>query len=148
MPDVGDIFVAAEETGLPMNRDVNSGNSIGMGMASVCIYQGKRVTAANAYLSHTPPNLTIMTNVLVAKVLFEDRRAIGVKINDGREFLAHKEVVLSGGALNTPQILLLSGVGPADELAKHDIPMILDLPNVGKNLQVCPAALEIANRTS
>lgn len=136
VPDVGDVFVAAQEIGLPMNRDVNSGNPIGMGMASVCIYKGKRVTAADAYLSHKEPNLTIVTDAPVAKVLFEGRRAIGVKINDGRQFLAHKEVVLSGGALNTPQILLLSGIGPADELVKHGIPVILDLRNVGKNLQV------------
>ncbi|TLD18294.1 glucose-methanol-choline oxidoreductase protein [Venturia nashicola] len=135
VPDVGDVFVAAEQIGVPMNRDVNSGNPIGMGMASVCIHKGKRVTAANAYLSCKQPNLTIVTDALVAKVLFEGRRAIGVKLNDGRDFLARKEVVLSGGALNTPQILLLSGVGPAYELERHDIPVIFDLPNVGENLQ-------------
>lgn len=145
---MGDIFVAAEETGLPINRDVNSGNSIGMGMASVCIYRGQRVTAANAYLSHKHPNLTIVTDALVAKVFFEGKRAIGVKTNDGREFMAHKEVVLSGGALNTPQILLLSGIGPADELAKHGVPVVLDLPNVGKNLQASAAVFTIVCQTS
>lgn len=107
-----------------------------MGLASICIYKGDRITAASAYLSNPPSNLTIITDALVAKVLFESKRATGVQISDGREFRAHREVVLSGGALNTPQVLLLSGVGPADELTKHGIPITLDLPNVGRNLQV------------
>jgi choline dehydrogenase-like flavoprotein len=73
--DVGDIFVAAEESGLPMNRDVNSGDPIGLGMASVCIHNGRRLTSAIAYLSQQPPNLTVVPNALIAKVLFEGSRA-------------------------------------------------------------------------
>ncbi|KAF2832564.1 alcohol oxidase [Ophiobolus disseminans] len=135
IPDVGDIYTAAEQTGHSINRDVNDGDSIGMGMGSVCIAKGIRATSASAYLSRPPPNLKIIVNAPVARVLFDKKRAYGVQCIDGRQFLAHKEVVLAGGALNTPQMLKLSGIGPRDELKRHGIPLVHELPMVGENLQ-------------
>lgn len=135
LPNVGDIFVAAEQSGLRNNTDVNSGNPIGMGMGSVCIFKGQRLTASTAYLKNPPSNLTILTNSAVANIIFQDKRAIGVKTIHGRTFHAKKEVIISGGAINSPQILMLSGVGPENELSKHGIPLIHHLPMVGQNLQ-------------
>lgn len=134
-PEVGKIYLAAEQSNLIINKDINSGDPIGMGMGSVCIYKGKRLTSAMAYLQDPPSNLTITPHAAVTKVIFKDKKAIGVKTIDGREFFASKEVILSGGALNTPKVLLLSGVGPKDELQKHSIPLVHELAKVGKDLQ-------------
>jgi choline dehydrogenase-like flavoprotein len=132
---IDDIFVAAEQSGLKTNPDVNSGDPIGMGMGSVCIYKNQRLTAASAYLARPPPNLSILPNSGVASIVFDGKRAVGVRTIDGRSFFAKKEVIISGGALNTPQILMLSGVGPQEELTKHGIPIVQHLPMVGRNLQ-------------
>jgi choline dehydrogenase-like flavoprotein len=129
-----DVFQAAEQVGLGVNPDVNSGNPIGMGIGAACMYQGSRTTAA-AYLEDAPSNLTIITNASVAKVLVTGKKATGIKTIDGREFTATKDVILSGGALNTPQLLMLSGIGPYEELNKHGIPIVHELPEVGQNLQ-------------
>ena len=129
-----DVFIAAEEVGMGVNPDVNSGNPIGMGMGAACMYQGTRTTAA-AYLENAPSNLTIAVNSTVAKVILSDKKAKGIKTIDGKEYYAKKDVILSGGALNSPQLLMLSGIGPADELQKHGIPIIYELPDVGKHLQ-------------
>jgi choline dehydrogenase-like flavoprotein len=135
LPDVGDVFTAAEQVGHRINQDVNDGDPIGMGMGSVCIVKDVRATSSSAYLSQPPPNLEIIVDAPVARVIFDKKRAIGVETINGRQLLARKEVILSGGALNTPQILKLSGIGPGDELKKHGIPLIFELPNVGENLQ-------------
>jgi choline dehydrogenase-like flavoprotein len=135
IPDIEDIFVAAEQSGHHINRDVNNGDPIGMGMGSVCIAKGIRATSASAYLSKPPSNLKILPNVPVARIVFDGKRAIGVQTVEGRKLLARKEVIISGGALNTPQILKLSGIGPSKELRKHKIPVVLDSPMVGENLQ-------------
>lgn len=91
-----DVFVAAEETGLGINKDVNSGNPIGMGMGASCLYQGARTTAA-AYLKDATGNLTIVTDSPSAKILMDGKKAIGVKTIEGKEYRAKKEVVLSAG---------------------------------------------------
>ncbi|KAH7069466.1 hypothetical protein FB567DRAFT_224485 [Paraphoma chrysanthemicola] len=135
LPDVGDIFTAAEQAGHRINQDVNNGDPIGMGMSTVCIAKGVRTTSASAYLSRPPPNLRIMVDAPVARVLFDNKRAIGIECIDGRRLTARKEVILSGGALNTPQLLKLSGIGPAAELNSHNIAVVLDAPLVGENLQ-------------
>jgi choline dehydrogenase-like flavoprotein len=135
LPDIEDVYVAAEQSGHRVNPDVNNGDPIGMGMGSVCIAKGIRATSASAYLSQPPSNLKILPNAPVARLIFDGKRAIGVQTIDGRKLLARKEVIVSGGALNTPQILKLSGVGPAEELRKHGIPVVLDSPMVGENLQ-------------
>lgn len=135
LSDVGDVFVAANQIGHVVNQDVNNGDPIGMGMGSVCITKDFRATSSSAYLSHPPPNLNIIVNAPIARVLFAKQRAIGVETIDGRRPMARKEVILSGGALNTPQILKLSGVGPVEELKKYGIPLVCNLPMVGENLQ-------------
>jgi choline dehydrogenase-like flavoprotein len=116
-----DVFIAAEEVGMGVNPDVNSGNPIGMGMGAACMYQGARTTAA-AYLENAPSNLTVAVNSTVAKVILSGKKAKGIKTIDSKEYHAKKDVILSGGALNSPQLLMLSGIGPADELQKHGIP--------------------------
>jgi choline dehydrogenase-like flavoprotein len=136
MANVGDIFVAAAQAGLPLNQDVNSGNPIGMGMGTVSITsEGQRLTAASAYLQHVPANLSIVTDTPVSRVVFEGKRAVGVATISGPTYRAKREVILSGGAVNTPQLLLLSGVGPAEELSRHGIEQVCELPMVGQNLQ-------------
>lgn len=104
-------------------------------MGTVCVYKGQRLTSAMAYLRNPPPNLTILPDAAVAKVLFKEKTAIGVRTIDGREFFASQEVILSEGALNTPHILLLSGIGPKEELQKHSVHMVQELSKVGRDLQ-------------
>jgi choline dehydrogenase-like flavoprotein len=136
MANVGDVFVAATQAGLPLNEDVNSGNPIGMGMSTVSITpDGQRLTAASAYLRHVPTNLVIAGDTLIRRVIFKDKRAVGVQTVSGKTYKAKCEIILSGGAINTPQLLLLSGVGPSDELSRHGIEQVQDLPMVGQNLQ-------------
>jgi choline dehydrogenase-like flavoprotein len=133
---LSEIFVAAQQAGFPLNKDVNSGNPIGMGMGTVSIYKGQRLTGASTYLSDDPPdNLAIKSNALVARVLFEGEKAVGVETVAGEVYQSKLEVVLAEGALNTPQTLMLSGVGPAEELRAHGIKPLIDLPLVGRNLQ-------------
>jgi choline dehydrogenase-like flavoprotein len=123
---------------------VNNGNPIGLGMGAGCMYKGTRTTAS-AFLQDAPENLIIKTNSPIAKVLLSSSKvATGVETIDGRTYHAKNEVVLSAGALNTPQILMLSGIGPADELAKHNISLLHDMPEIGQNLQdhaFCGAAI-------
>lgn len=136
MANVGDIFVAAAQAGLPLNEDVNSGDPIGMGMGTVSITpDGRRLTAADAYLQPIPTNLTILEDAMVSRVTFENKRASGVETLSGKTYRAKCEIILSGGAINTPQLLLLSGVGPAEELSRHEIEQVQELPMVGQNLQ-------------
>lgn len=106
-----------------------------MGMGMACIYDGVRVTSSSAYLSRPPRNLTIITDAHVAKIIMSDKVARGVQTIDGRRFAANKEVIISGGAINSPQILMCSGIGPSDKLEKHGIEVLHHLPEVGKNLR-------------
>lgn len=129
-----DVFIAAKQAGLPLNTDVNSGNPIGMGMGSSCMHEGLRTTASS-YLSLMGPRFETILNSPVAKILFDGKKMKGIRTIDGREYYAHKDVILSAGALNSPQTLMLSGIGPASELQKHNIPIVKDLPQVGENLQ-------------
>lgn len=135
--DIADVFEAAKETGLEVNPDVNSGNPMGMGLGSATLYHGERTTASGAYLSDPPLNLTIKVNAPVARVLFDNdgETVIGVQTIAGETFHASKDVIISGGALNSPQILMLSGIGNSDELKSHGIDVVKHLPYVGKNLQ-------------
>ncbi|KIW00229.1 uncharacterized protein PV09_08267 [Verruconis gallopava] len=135
IPDIGNIFVAAEQIGMRVNADINDGDPIGLGMGTVNCWKGKRIHAAAAYLPGCGPNLTVVTNALVSKIMVENKRAVAVEAADGRVFFARKEIILSGGALNSPQLLLLSGIGPKEEIEKHSIRTVHDLPMVGKNLR-------------
>lgn len=135
VPDVGNIFLAAEQVGMRTNEDLNAGNPLGLGMGTVNCYNGKRVTAASAYLPQCSSNLTIVTGALAARIVLQGKRAVAVETVDGRIFRARKEILLSGGALNSPQLLLLSGIGPEEELERHGIPVAHTLPMVGQNLR-------------
>ena len=130
---------AGREAGFPVTDDFNGAEQEGVGPYQVTHKNGERFSAAKAYL--TPnlgrKNLTVFTEAHTTRILFEDKRATGVEFRRaGRleQIGADHEVLMAAGALQTPQILMLSGVGPADELAKHGIGVIHDLPGVGKNL--------------
>lgn len=130
--------------------DANSPDSNGVGP---CPYNnpGKiRISTALGYLAgaRKRPNLTIMPEALVHRVAFDGKRAIGIEVEqDGRvDFVDGRHVIVSSGAMGSPQILLRSGVGPADELAEADIPVVHDLPGVGRNL-MDHSAIGVAYRT-
>ncbi|MDE2137996.1 MAG: choline dehydrogenase, partial [Gammaproteobacteria bacterium] len=131
---------AAEQAGYRTIDDVNGARQEGFGRMDMTVAQGRRASAANAYLRPAMgrANLTVMTHALVTRVLFEGRRAVGVEFRRGERVevaRAAREVILSGGPINTPQLLKLSGVGPGSELAQWGIPVVHDLPGVGENLQ-------------
>jgi choline dehydrogenase-like flavoprotein len=130
MADVIDVFV---EAGYPANLDGNSGDPIGLSISPNSAYKGLRTTSADM-LVDTPSNLHILVDTQVARVVFEEKTAVGITTVDGQTFLATKEVVLSAGSLDTPKILMLSGIGSVDDLRKFDIPVLQDLPAVGKNM--------------
>jgi len=133
-------FVAAgREAGYPVTDDFNGAEQEGVGAYQVTHRNGERFSAAKAYL--TPnlgrPNLTVITGAHTTRVLFEGRRAVGVEFRRaGRleQARARHEVLLCAGALQSPQVLLLSGVGPGAELIRHGIGVVHDLPGVGRNL--------------
>jgi choline dehydrogenase len=131
---------AGAQLGLPRNADFNAAEQEGVGLYQVTQKNGKRHSAAEAYLKPAidRPNLTVLTDVLADHVLFEGGRAVGVEyLRDGRaeRARAEREVVLTGGAVGTPQLLMLSGVGPADHLRSLGVPVVADLPGVGRNLR-------------
>ena len=130
---------AGREAGFPVNDDFNGADQEGIGAYQVTHKNGERHSAAKAYLSPNlgRKNLTVFTQAHTTRILFEGKRATGVEFRRaGRleQIGANHEVLMAAGALQTPQILMLSGVGPADELTKHGIGVIHDLPGVGRNL--------------
>ena len=137
-----DAWVAsAQAAGYPFNPDYNGASQEGVGYFQLTAKKGRRCSAAVAYLHpvRKRPNLTVVTNAQVLRLDFEGRRATGVVYRDrvGREqrVQALGEIVLSSGAIGSPQILMLSGVGEGDAITSHGIAPRLDLPGVGKNLQ-------------
>jgi choline dehydrogenase len=135
------VFVeAAQQAGLPFNPDFNGAVQQGCGLFQVTQKNGARWSAASAYLHPVAarPNLTILTKAQATRVLIEKGRAVGVEyVRRGRRHTARaaQEVLLAGGAINSPQLLLLSGVGLAEELRTLGVRVAHDLPGVGKNLQ-------------
>ncbi|KAF2096062.1 alcohol oxidase [Rhizodiscina lignyota] len=119
-------------SGVKLNLDLNSGDPLGLGLIPFMSRKGLRCTAS-AYTDIAPSNLTLQVNTLVTKLIFEKNKVIGVQTDKGK-YLASKEVILAAGAVDTPKILLLSGIGPADHLKQHGIPVVVDLP-VGENLR-------------
>jgi|TARA_B110001469_G_scaffold27510_1_gene28217 choline dehydrogenase len=138
---LSDQFVAsAVATGMAHNQDFNGQQQAGAGRYQVTQKESKRCSAAVAYLHPIAdrPNLTIITGAHVRRIIIKAGQALGVSYQLGNtviEAFASQEVILSAGAIGSPQLLMLSGVGPADELSKHQIDMHVDLPGVGKNLQ-------------
>ncbi|KAL9132931.1 MAG: hypothetical protein Q9175_005887 [Cornicularia normoerica] len=132
-PEFGD-FVDGLYNCYPKNLDVNSGDPLGVAVCQVSARGGRRATASDAYLSDVPSNLTIITDATVETILFDQGKTVGVTTNKGKHIRANMEVILSAGALDSPKLLLLSGIGPEAELSKLHIPIVKDLPGVGKNL--------------
>ncbi|KAJ5119298.1 hypothetical protein N7448_009967 [Penicillium atrosanguineum] len=126
------VLDAFEQAGFPKNEDHNSGNPIGMGLCINSCRNGVRSTAADLLLGHT--NLVIVTNSPVSRVIMKGKRAVGVEAN-GQQYHASKEIIISAGSLDTPKILMHSGIGPADQLSKFNIPVIHDSPAVGQGLR-------------
>ncbi|HVV24333.1 MAG TPA: GMC family oxidoreductase N-terminal domain-containing protein [Pseudonocardiaceae bacterium] len=131
--------------GLKPNDDFNGAAQNGVGQYQVTCRNGRRWSTADAYLRPVlrRSNLTVLTDALATHVVFEGTRAVGVEyLRDGRRdtVRAEREVVLSGGAVNSPQLLLLSGVGPAEHLREHGIDVVAALPGVGENLHDHPAS--------
>ncbi|HEY8720791.1 choline dehydrogenase [Pengzhenrongella sp.] len=139
-PLFGAFFKAGEQAGYSRTDDVNGYRQEGFAQFDRNIRHGRRLSAARAYLHPVMdrPNLTVRTRALAAKVLFEGKRAVGVEYFRGRgktEQVLAKTVVLCGGAINSPQLLQLSGVGNKAELEALGIDVVHDLPGVGENLQ-------------
>ena len=131
---------AGRQAGYPVTDDINGASQEGFGLIDMTVKDGRRWSTANAYLKPAMqrPNLTVITGALATRILFEGRRAVGVAYEQGgHSWTVHagREVVLSGGPINNPQLLKLSGVGPAEELRAHGIEVVHDLPGVGENLQ-------------
>jgi choline dehydrogenase len=136
-----DAFIAsAQAVGIPPRADFNGEQQEGTGYYQATTRNGRRSSTAVAYLREAErrPNLTVETNALAEKVLFKDRKAVGVSYVRGgqrREATANREVILSGGSFNSPQLLQLSGVGPRALLEAHGIPLVHEAPGVGEDLQ-------------
>jgi choline dehydrogenase len=131
---------AGQQAGYPFTADMNGYQQEGFGAMDRTTHRGRRWSTARAYLrpALARPNLTLRTGTLATRVRCEGWRAIGVEHTaDGRlrEVRATREVILAGGAINSPQLLLLSGIGAADRLADFGIPVVAHLPGVGHNLQ-------------
>ncbi len=131
---------AAVEAGYPETGDVNGYQQEGFGRFDMTVHRGRRWSAASAYLrpAMRRSNLSLLTHALATRILFDGRRAIGVAyIRDGVEHraMARGEVIVSGGAINSPQLLKLSGIGPGEELREVGIPVVHESRGVGENLQ-------------
>jgi choline dehydrogenase len=131
---------AGLEAGHARTDDFNGFQQEGFGPYQLTIKDGRRWSAASAYLRPAldRPNLTIESNAHVARVLFEGKRAAGVEFLQKKKTVqarVSREVILSGGAVNTPQVLMLSGIGDGDVLRRFDIPVVSNLKGVGRNLQ-------------
>jgi choline dehydrogenase len=130
---------AVVQAGLARNEDFNGAEQDGVGMYQVTQRDGMRASAAVAYLHPAieRENLTVMTHMHVQRVLFEGMRAVGVaasQLGQSQELRAEREVILCGGSYNSPQLLMLSGIGPAEHLAMREVELLLDRPAVGQNL--------------
>ena len=141
-PHVGSqAFVeAATRIGVPRNDDFNGATQEGVGYLQFAIREGVRASASAAFLHpiRNRPNLTLVTGALVECILLEGRTAVGIRYQQGgtvREARVTREVLLAGGAINSPQLLMLSGIGPSEQLLSHGIQVRQALEGVGQNLQ-------------
>ncbi|EFL90711.1 GMC family oxidoreductase [Ahrensia sp. R2A130] len=139
--DISNAFLdAAREMQVPVTDDFNGETQEGVGFYQVTQKNGERCSAAAAYIHpHMDrPNLTVMTKTMAQRLVFDDKRATGIVVKrSGNEetLTANHEIILAGGAFNTPQLLMLSGIGPAQHLREHGIEVVHDAPEVGQNLQ-------------
>ncbi|HYL00788.1 MAG TPA: choline dehydrogenase [Steroidobacteraceae bacterium] len=131
---------AGRQAGYPITPDVNGFQQEGFGYFEMTVGDGRRCSAANAYLRPAMhrTNLAVRTHALATRILFDGRRAVGVRYRRGatlHDVLVRREVLVCAGPVNSPQLLKLSGVGPPAELAAHGINRVHELPGVGENLQ-------------
>ncbi|MBM3517211.1 MAG: hypothetical protein FJX56_04865 [Alphaproteobacteria bacterium] len=140
-------FVAAGiAAGIPANADINGARQEGIGLLQATQRRGRRCSSAHAYLrpAERRPNLAIATEAHVTRIVFEGRRACGVEYTRRQHrhcAAAAGEIIVCAGAVNSPQLLMLSGIGPAAELGSHGIAVVNELPGVGENLQEHPGLL-------
>ena len=132
-------LAAAAMNGVPLNTDYNGAQQFGSFMYQVTQINGERCSAAKGYVTPhlSRPNLVVKTKALSSRILFDGKRACGVAYSVGgteKEVRARREVILSSGAFGSPQLLMLSGIGPAAHLQSLGIPVVHDLPGVGENL--------------
>jgi len=147
----GPVFVeAGRQAGYPLNTDFNGAEQEGVGMYQVTHRNGERCSAAKAYL--TPnlgrPNLQVITGARTTRVLMEGRQAVGVEYHQGgesKQLKASREVLLCAGSLQSPQILLLSGIGPGEQLQRHGIATVHNLPGVGEHLHDHVDVVQVVN---
>jgi choline dehydrogenase len=133
-------IAAGREAGYAETPDCNGFRQEGFGRLDMTVHRGARCSAATAYLAPAMrrKNLHVQTRALATRILFEGRRAVGVRVRRGgaeHDMRARREVILAAGPINAPQLLMLSGIGPADELTRLEIPVLHHLPGVGGNLQ-------------
>lgn len=145
-----DVFMrSGEQMGHPRPADHNSGDQEGMHIAQATIGKGRRSSASHAYLrpAMRRPNLTVRTGAHVTRIIFDADRAVGVELAGGERLHAAREVTIAASTVGAAKLLLLSGVGPADELRALGLPVVLDQPNVGRNLENHPGVnLQFAAR--
>jgi len=135
-----DLYIKTmQELGLPYNLDFNDGDQYGVGLMQYTIGDGKRCNVVDAFLKpvESNSNLNILLNTIVTKVILENKKAVGVEVisNDKKNIYYANEIILTAGALVTPKILMLSGIGDEEQLKYHDIEVKENLKGVGKNLQ-------------
>jgi predicted dehydrogenase (TIGR03970 family) len=145
-------FAACAELGFPEEMDKNAGDAPGYGLLPMNNVDGVRQNTALAYLvpiRDSRPNLAVLGDVVVRRVLFEGTTAVGVEVDrpGGRDVLRAPEIVLSAGAVKSPHLLMLSGIGPAAELARFGIPVVADRPGVGKRFGDHPNVGLVYRRT-
>ncbi|ETK79411.1 choline dehydrogenase [Phytophthora nicotianae CJ01A1] len=133
---------ASVQAGYPFTDDLNGYQQEGFGWHDLTIHEGKRWSTSAAFLHPVMDreNLTVITDTYVNKVLFDGKKAVGIEVEDSKtktvsKISTAKEVILSGGAINTPQVLMLSGVGDADHLKEVGVPLVHHLPAVGQNME-------------
>ncbi len=131
---------AAAQAGYPVTQDINGAQQEGFGRMDMTVRDGARCSAAKAFLhpAMKRSNLTVITHALASRVIMDGRKAVGVayeRAGQQHEVRAIREVILAGGPINSPQLLKLSGIGPAAELREHGITVVADRPGVGMNLQ-------------
>ena len=143
LPSVRAFWDAAMAAGFPETHDLNHPESTGVGARPLNNVDGVRMSTALTYIEMARHrlNLTIRANVLVRRILFDGNRATGLEVESGDEVFAIEadEIIVSAGVINSPQLLMLSGIGPAEHLESLEIPVVTDLPGVGENLRDHPA---------
>ena len=131
---------SAKEAGHKINQDMNGEDQEGFGMYDVTIHKGERASASKYYLNpvRKRENLKVFTESFVEKIIFEGKKAVGIEVKiKGKveKIYANKEIILSGGSINSPQLLMVSGIGPGEHLKEKGVDVIQDIKGVGKNLQ-------------